>query len=73
MKLDIENERLRFQKQQAQAELVEDPLKLLAMKMNIKKSIQKAIDKYSKQESIIIKVLDIINNSENKDMFEQKD
>ena len=50
-----------------------DPLQLLQLKMSIKKSILKAIEKYSKQESIIIKVLDIINNTENKEMFEQKD
>ena len=39
--------------------------------MKIKKSISKNIEKYAKQENIIIKVLDIINNSESKELFEK--
>jgi len=40
---------------------MDEPLKLIAHKMQMNKGIKKSIDKYSKQESIIIKVLDIIN------------
>ena len=52
---------------------MDEPLKLIAHKMQMNKGIKKSIDKYSKQESIIIKVLDIINQQEGKELFEQKD
>jgi hypothetical protein len=49
----------------AQAELCKEVPKILLEKTNTKKDIMQKIEKYAKQESIIIKVLDIINNSEN--------
>lgn len=38
---------------------------ILQAKMNTKRNVQKKIDRFSTQETIIIKVLDTINKQEN--------
>lgn len=59
--------------QQTQAEKTYDREKLMQLKINSKKSIQKNIEKYGKQENIIIKVLDIINGDQKQEMFKRRD
>ena len=54
-------------------EQVKDFQELLRLKTKTKRDIMKKVEKYSKQENIIIKVLDIINKAENKTLFEEKD
>lgn len=73
IKLEQENERLKFQKDQADTELCQNTMELLKAKTETKNGILKKIDKYAKQEAIILKVLDIINNSENEGIFGQPD
>ena len=46
---------------------------LLKAKTYTKINIKKKIEKYEKQEQIILKVLDIISKTENKKMFEEED
>lgn len=43
------------------------------MKSNVKNKLKNDIEKYSKQEQIIFKVLDRSNNQENKHLFEKPD
>ena len=57
IRLEQEQERLIFQKKMAESELVSKVPELLLAKTNTKKDITAKIDKYAKQESIIIKVL----------------
>ena len=57
IKLEQEQERLQFQKKMAQAELCQEVPKLLLEKTNTMQDIKSKIEKYAKQESIIIKVL----------------
>lgn len=57
IKLEQEQERLQFQKKMAETELCNEVPKLLLEKTNTKKDIVSKIEKYAKQESIIIKVL----------------
>ena len=66
-------DRLKFLKNVTKSMQQKEPQNLLAEKMKKKKDIQKNIDKFAKQETIIIKVLDIINNSEGKELFEMPD
>lgn len=73
IRLDQTNERLKFILQQAQADQQTDRIKLMQTKLQTKKGIQKNIDKYAKQEAIILKVLGIINNQATKHLFEEKD
>jgi hypothetical protein len=73
IKLDQTNERLKFILTQAKAEQQTERNALLQGKIQTKKGIQKNIDKYAKQESIILKVLGIINNQASKHLFEEKD
>ena len=65
--------RLQFQLNQAEEEKIKDFQELLKAKTKTKKDILRKIDRFSKQENIIIKVLDIINNQENQALFEEKD
>lgn len=46
---------------------------LLKAKTYTKINIKKKIEKYEKQEQIILKVLDIISKTENKKMFDEED
>ena len=46
---------------------------LLRAKTLTKINIKKKIEKYEKQEQIILKVLDIIGKTENKKMFDEED
>lgn len=73
--LEQENDRLKFQKELANIEQKNDVLELIKNKTDIKKGIQAKIEKYSKQEQIILKVLNIINNTDHEDyqMFKQDD
>ncbi len=48
-------------------------MELLKAKTYTKINIKKKIEKYEKQEQIILKVLDIISKTENKKMFEEED
>ena len=43
------------------------------MKSNMKSKLKNDIEKYSKQEQIIFKVLDRSNNEDNKHLFEKPD
>ena len=57
IKYEQENERLQFKLDQANGDQMQDFQKLLQQKYGTKSNIKKKIEKYSKQESIIIKVL----------------
>ena len=57
IKFEQENERLQFKLDQAKGDQMKDFQKLLQQKYGTKSNIKKKIEKYSKQESIIIKVL----------------
>lgn len=46
---------------------------ILQAKTAIMKNIKKKIERFQTREQIIIKVLDIINQSENQEMFKQDD
>jgi len=48
-------------------------MKLIAQKWLVKNKMKSEIEKYSKQEQIILKVLDISNREENKGLFEKED
>ncbi len=48
-------------------------MELLKAKTQTKINIKKKIEKYEKQEQIILKVLDIISKTENKKMFDEED
>jgi hypothetical protein len=48
-------------------------MELLKAKTYTKINIKKKIEKYEKQEQIILKVLDIISKTENKKMFDEED
>jgi hypothetical protein len=52
---------------------MKDFQKLIQQKYGTKSGIKKKIEKYSKQESIIVKVLTIINDNENQYMFKEED
>lgn len=75
IRLEQENDRLKFQLELANIEKHSNVLQLIKEKTEIKKGIQSKIEKYSKQEQIILKVLNIINNqnSEEYQMFKEKD
>mmetsp|Transcript_1964 Transcript_1964/g.3441 ORF Transcript_1964/g.3441 Transcript_1964/m.3441 type:complete len:96 (-) Transcript_1964:123-410(-) len=53
--------------------MLEDFQSMLQLKTNAKRDLSKKIERYSKQENVIIKVLDKINNNENRALFEEND
>ena len=74
IKVNELNERLKFQKSQAEAENRNDKNTLLKKKIETKNHILKQIEKHNKQEAIILKVLNLINSTEEKKVyFEQSD
>lgn len=71
--LEQENERLNFVKEMAEADQGQTFLDILQAKTAIMKNVKRKIERFQTREQIIIKVLDIINQKENQEMFKQDD
>lgn len=62
-----------FVKEMAEADQGQTFLDILQAKTAIMKNVKRKIERFQTREQIIIKVLDIINQKDNQEMFKQDD